>query len=452
MKEESCFKAYDIRGQIPTQLNEDVVYKIGCAYAEFLKPEKVIVGHDMRLSSRSLTDSLIKGLTDYGVNVYDIGLCGTEEVYFATAHTKFDGGIMVTASHNPKDYNGLKLIKEQAKPISMDTGLAVLRDMVAENNFKKSEKPAGKVIEANYREQYIEHLLSYINLDEIKDYNVVMNPGNGCASLATDILSERIPGNFIKIHNEPDGHFPNGIPNPLLPENRGVTIDAIGKNKADLGIAWDGDFDRCFFFDENGRFIEGYYLVGLFAEYFLDQKTGQKIVYDPRVIWNTIDLVTKYSGIPVVSKGGHSFIKDKMRSEDAVYGGEMSAHHYFRDFSYCDSGMIPWIVLLQIMSRSGKSLSQLVDERIELYPSSGEINRTVEDADVSIQKIKDYFADDAISISEIDGVSLEFEQWRFNLRKSNTEPLLRLNVESRADVPLMEEKTALLVKLIENRD
>nr|WP_320115303.1 phosphomannomutase [uncultured Desulfuromonas sp.] len=443
----TCFKAYDIRGRLPDELNEEIAYRIGRAYAEFLKPQKVIVGRDVRLSSASLCEALAEGLTDAGVDVFDIGLCGTEEVYFATFSQNMDGGIMVTASHNPMDFNGMKLVREQSKPISSDTGLKEIQTMVAANRFAEPQRQ-GKVQALDVTEQYVDHLLSYIDVSVLKPLKVVVNAGNGCAGPTIDRLEKYLPFEFIKIYHEPDGHFPNGIPNPILPENRAATVDALKAHQADVGIAWDGDFDRCFFFDETGRFIEGYYLVGLLGLALLQSNPGAKIIHDPRLVWNTIDMVSEAGGQAIQCKSGHAFIKERMRSEDAIYGGEMSAHHYFRDFSYCDSGMIPWLLVLEIMGRTGNSLSSLVDQRIALFPASGEINRHVDDAQATIERVRAHYSPQAISEDFTDGVSLEFDQWRFNLRMSNTEPVVRLNVESRGDQALMEQKTAEVLEIL----
>ena len=455
----SCFKAYDIRGRIPDELNVDIAYRIGRAYAENIKPNRVIVGRDIRLSSNEMADAVIQGLQDAGVNVYDIGLCGTEEVYYATfaykdAGESMDGGIMVTASHNPKDYNGMKLVREQSKPVSGDTGLNDIKLLAEANNFAAPVAHRGTVTAVSIGADYTEHLLGYIDPLALKPLKVVVNAGNGAAGHAIDWLEAALqkamtqPLEFIKIHIEPDGHFPNGIPNPLLTENRDSTIATIKEQGADLGIAWDGDFDRCFVFDETGRFIEGYYIVGLLAEAFLKQNPGEKIVHDPRLTWNTIDIVNSMSGIAVQSKTGHAFIKERMRLEDAVYGGEMSAHHYFRDFSYCDSGMIPWLLVIELMSKSGKKLSQLVDERMRLFPASGEINRTIAQPEAAIEVVRKHYEKEAQVVDYTDGLSMEFGNWRFNLRCSNTEPLVRLNVESRGDEALMQEKTEELLALL----
>jgi len=443
-----CFKAYDIRGRVPEELNEDVAYRIGRAYAACIKPRNVVVGRDIRLSSDSLCRALTKGLTDSGVEVFDIGLCGTEEVYFATFFKNMDGGIMVTASHNPMNYNGMKLVRENSKPISGDTGLHDIKRMVEENVFP-APTPTASVTRLDVRREYIEHLLGYIDRAALRPLRVVVNAGNGCAGPVLDLIEAHLPFTFIKVHHTPDGTFPNGIPNPLLPENRSATMTAIKEHNADVGIAWDGDFDRCFLFDGQGRFIEGYYIVGLLAAAFLKKHPGAKIIHDPRLTWNTVDLVQMHGGTAVMSKTGHAFIKERMRAEDAVYGGEMSAHHYFSAFSYCDSGMIPWLLVLELMCASGKALSELLDERMQLYPASGEINRTVKDASHTVRLVADRYRAEARDIDHTDGISLDCGQWRFNLRSSNTEPVLRLNVESRGDQTLMEQKTAEILAIID---
>ena len=447
----NCFKAYDIRGRIPDEMNEEIVYRIGRAYAEFLKPAKVIIGRYIRLSSEAFSTALARGLTDVGVDVYDIGLCGTEEVYFSTFHNSMDGGIMVTASHNPMDYNGMKLVREGSRPISGDTGLYAIKKLAEENCFHDAAAK-GKATPLDYRDAYIRHLLGYIDIRFLKPLKVVVNAGNGCAGPVIDLLEKHLPFEFIRINHEPDGTFPNGIPNPLLPENRAATIKAVLDHGADVGIAWDGDFDRCFLFDEKGEFIEGYYIVGLLASATLMGHPGAKIIHDPRLTWNTIDLVREAGGIPVQSKTGHAFIKERMRAEDAVYGGEMSAHHYFRDFAYCDSGMIPWLLVLEIICRTGKPLSELVGERIRLFPASGEINRRLKDPEAAIKHIEENYLCNVINIDHTDGLSMEFKKWRFNLRSSNTEPVLRLNVESKADEQLMRQRTAEILSYIDDQE
>lgn len=447
MDQITCFKAYDVRGRIPDQLNEEIAYRIGRAYARFLQPKTVVVGEDIRLSSPGLREALVRGLTDSGVNVKELGLCGTEVVYFATDHFNYDGGIMVTASHNPMDYNGLKFVREGSRPISADTGLEDIRKLAEQNDFPEvAEK--GNIEEIDWKAAYTQALLGYVNRDELTPLKVVVNAGNGGAGEIVDLLESSLPFDFIKVNHEPDGNFPNGIPNPILPENRAATADKVIETGADVGIAWDGDYDRCFLFDETGRFIEGYYIVGLLAQAFLNKHAGAKIIYDPRVIWNTIDIVEEAGGIPVQSVSGHAFIKQRMREEDAVYGGEMSAHHYFRDFSYCDSGMIPWLLVAELMCSSGTPLSKMLDERIAKFPSSGEINFRVDDTAESIGKVEQYYQDSVQEIDRTDGLSMNFGEWRFNLRASNTEPVIRLNVESRGDQKLLDEKTAELKALL----
>ncbi|MAM71643.1 MAG: phosphomannomutase [Gammaproteobacteria bacterium] len=443
----TCFKAYDVRGRIPDQLNEDIAYRIGRAYAEFLQPKKVVVGHDIRLSSPQICEALSKGLLDAGVNVSHIGQCGTEEIYFATSHLKMDGGIVVTASHNPKDYNGMKFVRENSKPISSDTGLEDIRALAEEGVFSEPDN-SGELQEVDVKDAYIEHLLSYIDPAVIKPLKIVCNAGNGGAGQIIDLLETHLPVEFIKVQHEADGHFPKGVPNPLLQENRQPTIDAILEHDADLGIAWDGDFDRCFFFDEKGTFIEGYYIVGLLAEAFLKKQPGGLIIHDPRLCWNTEAVVQEFGGKTVLCKSGHAFIKEKMRQVDAVYGGEMSAHHYFRDFYYCDSGMVPWLLVLEILSRSNQPFSSLVQERMAAFPASGEINREVADAQAAIDKVQEHYTSQAQETDFTDGLSMDMGEWRFNLRKSNTEPVIRLNVESRADPALMQCKTDEILNLL----
>jgi phosphomannomutase len=453
MTQLTAFKAYDVRGRIPTELNEDLAYKIGQSFVAFLKPRRVCVGRDIRLSSAQLCTALIKGLTDSGVDVYDIGLCGTEGVYFGTFSGGFDGGIMVTASHNPPDYNGMKFVREQSKPISADSGLMDMARFIESGALPPKAAVPGRVTQLDMNSRYDAHLLSYVDLRKLKPLKVVVNAGNGGAGMVIDRLEPHLPFQFIKIHHEPDGTFPHGVPNPMLEENRQPTIDAIRANKADIGIAWDGDFDRCFFFDEHGTFIEGYYLVGLLAEVFLKREKGGRIVHDPRLTWNTLDVVATNGGKAVLSKSGHAFIKQVMRDSDAIYGGEMSAHHYFRDFAYADSGMIPWLVVLQVISETGKSLSQLVGERMRLFPASGEINRKLDPskggAKAVLARAEAAYKKTAKSVDYTDGLSMEFDDWRFNLRASNTEPLVRLNVESRGDADLMQEKTRELLALMD---
>jgi phosphomannomutase len=455
MEKLTCFKAYDIRGQLGTELDEAVAYRIGRAYAEFLKPKNVVLGGDIRLTSESLKAALSEGIRDAGADVIDIGMVGTEQVYFATSHLQADGGIEVTASHNPIDYNGMKPIREGSRPISSDTGLLDVKRIAEENNFSPVDVAnRGGYAQVSIMQEYLDHLCGYVDLPAIKPIKLVMNAGNGAAGPVVDAIEARfkslqLPIEIIKIHNNPDGSFPNGIPNPLLPENRGSTIDAVLEHGAAMGIAWDGDFDRCFLVDEKGNFIEGYYIVGLLAEAFLLKTPGAKIIHDPRLTWNTIDVVTKNGGQAIQSKTGHAFIKERMRAEDAVYGGEMSAHHYFRDFFYCDSGMIPWLLVMELISSSGRPLSDLVRAMVEAYPSPGEINRTIADPAEAIRQVKQHYEAEALVIDEIDGISMEFTDWRFNLRMSNTEPVVRFNVETRGDRELLEQRQNEVLAILE---
>jgi len=444
----SCFKAYDIRGRVPEELNEDLAYRIGRAYATMFSPRKVVVGRDVRPSSLSLAEALGQGLNDGGCDVIDIGLCGTEQVYFATFHLKLDGGIMVTASHNPSEYNGMKFVREQAIPVSGDSGLRELEALVERGEFAR--QPArGRTAKLDISEAYVEHLLQYVDVTRLRPLRIACNPGNGCAGPVLDLLEERLPFELVKIYEVPDGTFPNGVPNPLLPENREVTSRLVREAGADMGLAWDGDFDRCFFFDEGGHFIEGYYIVGLLAASVLKRNPGATIIHDPRLIWNTIEIVEQMGGRPVQCKTGHAFIKERMRAEDAAYGGEMSAHHYFRDFAYCDSGMIPWLLVAETVSEAGRPLSELVRERMERFPVSGELNRELPDSSAILARIEELYTWQAREIDHTDGLSMAFDRWRFNLRKSNTEPLVRLNVEARGDRELLRQKTEELLELID---
>jgi phosphomannomutase len=443
----SCFKAYDVRGRLPDDLNAALVGRIGQAYAAVIQPRTVVIGRDMRLSSPELAAALAEGLMSAGVEVLDIGLCGTEMVYFATSHLGVDGGIMVTASHNPPDWNGMKFVREGSRPISGDSGLKDI-EALAEAGMFPAATGRGGLSEVDVYGAYIEHLLGYVDHAILAPLKLVVNAGNGGAGLVIDRLEQRLPFGFVKLQHEPDGSFPHGVPNPLLPEHRAATAEAVIASGADFGIAWDGDYDRCFLFDETGRFIEGYYIVGLLAEAFLQKHPGAKIVHDPRLTWNTVEIVSRLGGVPVMSKTGHAFIKERMRLEDAVYGGEMSAHHYFRDFAYCDSGMIPWLLVAELVSRAGRPLSALVEERMAAFPASGEINRSLDDPPAVLAAVEARYRAAAVAVDHTDGLSMEFADWRFNLRASNTEPLVRLNVESRADRMLMEAKTAELLALL----
>lgn len=447
----NCFTAYDIRGKLGEELNSEIVYRIGRAYAQLLKPQTVVVGGDVRLTSGELKSAFTSALLDAGVNVIDLGQVGTEEVYFATSFLKADGGCEVTASHNPLNYNGLKMVSAGSRPINGDE-LKEIKRLAEENQFQNASQ-RGTYKQQSTVGEYVEHLLSYVDLKNLKPMKILFNSGNGASGHVIDAIEAQfkalqVPIEFVKMYNNPDGTFPNGIPNPLLHDNRQETVDAVIKNQADFGVAFDGDFDRCFLLDENGGFIEGYYIVGLLAQAFLNKSQGESIIYDPRLIWNTEKIINEHGGKAVVCRSGHTFIKGKMREHNAIYGGEMSAHHYFRDFFYCDSGMIPWLLILELICTTGKKLSELVGESMSRYPSPGEINSKLTDAKKAMARVENHYAPSALKVEKLDGVSIEFADWRFNLRASNTEPFVRLNLETRGDAKLMEEKTAEVLAIL----
>jgi phosphomannomutase len=448
MEKIPAFKAYDIRGKVPSELNRELAYKIGRTIVKYLNAKSIVIGRDVRKSSPELSEALSKGITDAGCDVFDLGLCGTEMIYFGTPFLNADGGIMITASHNPPEYNGLKFVKKGSVPLGYDSGLNEIEKMVLQNSTGEISSSKGRVINRDVMKEFIDSLQKFYDAKTIKQYKVVVNAGNGCVGPALDALEKFLPIKMIKVFHNPDSNFPNGVPNPLLPENRQPTIDAIKKHNADLGVAWDGDYDRCFFFDEDGNFIEGYYIVGLLAKSILKNFPNEKIVHDPRLIWNTLKEVTNAGGDAVISKSGHAFIKQKMREVNSIYGGEMSAHHYFRDNFYSDSGLIPFLLILQLMSDENAKLSELVGEMVKAFPCSGEINSTVSNPIEKIELLKRKYNNGIID--ELDGLSVEFDNWRFNVRISNTEPLLRLNVEAKNDNGLMQEKTEELLNLIRN--
>jgi phosphomannomutase len=449
-----CFTAYDVRGRVPDELNSTIAGRIALAFCRRIGAGKIVVGRDMRLTSPEIVNVLCDVLTTAGIDVVDIGLCGTEEMYFRVFSGEeqgIDGGIMVTASHNPADYNGMKFVRQGARPMSRDSGLLeVARNAASDSWFREAVampvEKTGVRREDFDKSAYLAHLLSLVDVEALRPMKIVVNSGNGCAGPVIDLLEDALPFTFVKLHHHPDGTFPNGVPNPLLPEKREATARAVQEHGADVGVAWDGDFDRCFLYDERGRFIEGYYIVGLLAVALLKDHPGATILHDPRLIWNTQEMVTAAGGRPVMTKTGHAFIKEKMRLENSVYGGEMSAHHYFREFGYCDSGMLPWLLVCGLMSVQGASLSSMVDERMQAYPVSGEINSTVADPDVVLGRVEEKYGDGDKEYT--DGLSVAYPNFRFNLRKSNTEPVLRLNVETRGDARLLEEKTRELLKLI----
>lgn len=456
MQNLNCFKAYDIRGKIGEELNDDIAYRIGRAYGESIKPKTVVIGGDARSTTESLKLALSKGLQDSGCHVWDIGLSGTEEIYFATFHLKVDGGIEITASHNPADYNGMKLVRKNSQPISNDSGLLEIKYLAEKNMFPTpSSEKIGSYTKISIIDDYVDHLISYINPSKFTPLKLVINSGNGAAGHIIDALELRfekfgMPVKIYKINNNPDPLFPNGIPNPMLPECRKDTAEAVLHYSADLGIAFDGDFDRCFFFNHKGEFIDGYYIVGLLAEIFLKREKQAKIIHDTRLYWNTKDIINSFDSTAIMSKTGHAFIKERMRKENAIYGGEMSSHHYFRDFSFCDSGMIPWLLISELLCTKKKTLDELIKERITLYPSSGEINILLNNPSSAMYIIKELYFPDCINHDLIDGLSMEFSMWRFNLRVSNTEPLIRLNVETKGDINLLQEKTLDLLNILKS--
>lgn len=442
----NSFKAYDVRGKVPSELNTDLAYKTGRAFAKLINAKSFVIGHDIRKSSEEISEALAKGLNDAGADVIDIGLCGTEMVYFGTPFLNADGGIMITASHNPPEYNGMKFVKRDAVPVGYNSGLNEVEKMILKNELGEISAKKGNYTKKDIMRDFINNLKQFYDAKKIKPFTVVVNAGNGCAGLAIDAIEKDLPIKMIKVFNEPDSDFPNGVPNPLLPENRKPTIDAVLKNKANLGVAWDGDYDRCFFFDEKGNFIEGYYIVGILAKSILKNYPGERIVHDPRLTWNTLEIVKENGGVAVQSVSGHAYIKEKMREVNAIYGGEMSAHHYFRDNAYSDSGMIPFLLIMQLMSEENKKLSGLVEEMIAKYPCSGEINSTIDDPSGKIKEIEKLYTDG--KVDKTDGLSVEYDSWRFNLRMSNTEPIIRLNVEAKDDEILMKQKTEELLKII----
>jgi phosphomannomutase len=442
-----CFKAYDVRGIVPDELNPEVAYAIGRAYAHQILPKSVCIGYDIRLSGPEIYQALAKGLTDAGVDVVHLGMIGTEMVYFATASMHLDGGIMITASHNPPEYNGLKMVRSLSRPISGDTGLLDIEKLTFDY-LESMPLPTGNghIEKKDVYADFTDHLMQVVDPSELKPLRVLADPGNGAAGIALNHLLPRIPLVVDQLRPAPDGTFPNGVPNPILEESRAMTESALKAGDYAFGVAWDGDYDRCFFFDEKGDFVEGYYIVGLLAQAILKKDPNHTIIYDPRLYWNTLDIVGNLGGRAVVCKSGHAFIKEKMRAEDATYGGEMSAHHYFKDHWYCDSGMIPFLLVARLVSQSGRTLGELVGEMIAKYPCSGEVNSSVSDVAAVLATVESQYSDG--EIDRLDGLSVSYPEWRFNLRGSNTEPVIRLNVETRGDRELMLAKTDELLSLI----
>lgn len=437
----TCFKANDIRGRLGIDFDVGIAYRIGRGFAQALKAKHVVLGRDCRASSTDIADSVSKALMAEGVEVLDLGLCGTEEMYFATEYFSADGGICITASHNPMDWNGMKMVRAGAAPLDATTGLVQIRALAETNDFGPQLEGSIRPISAESRAAYVSKVLSFVDIAALKPLTIVVNAGNGAAgpsfdAIASELAAREAPLKFHRMHHDPDGSFPNGIPNPLLEKNQPETAHAVRAAGADFGVAWDGDFDRCFFFDHEGSFIAGEYVVGLLAETFLAKQPGARIIHDPRVIWNTLDVIEVSGGQAVQARTGHAFIKQAMRDTDAIYGGEMSAHHYFRDFAYCDSGMIPWLLIAELVSRQG-SLRNIVAARQASFPSSGEINFTLDDPQAAVAKVRAEFTSKAVGLDETDGLSFDLGTWRFNLRCSNTEPLVRLNVEAKGDANLV---------------
>jgi phosphomannomutase len=449
----TCFKAYDIRGRLGAELNEDVARRIGRAFVEALGARKVVVGRDIRASSETLTDALVEGITEAGADVLDLGLCGTEEMYFATTHFGADGGIEVTASHNPIDYNGMKIVRAGSAPLDAASGLSRIKELAEAGAPAAATRRGTRLPAEGAREAYVERVLSFVDVGALRPLKILVNAGNGAAGPTFDAIAAALaergaPLEFVRLHHEPDGGFPNGIPNPLLPENQPVTAEAVRAAGADFGAAWDGDFDRCFFFDETGGFVPGEYVVGLLAEAFLARTPGSVIVHDPRVVWNVVDGIAAAGGVAHQARTGHAFLKQALRDTGAVYGGEMSAHHYFRDFVYCDSGMIPLLLIAELVSRRNQSLGEILSARMAAFPSSGEINFRLDDPAGAVARVRAALEPEAVSRDETDGLSLAFDDWRLNLRSSNTEPLLRLNVEAKGDAGLVDRGVARVRELI----
>ena len=452
---ESIFKAYDIRGTYPSEINEQDMYKIAKAYCDFVKPKEVVIGCDIRLSSPSMKQSAIKAVTDQGIKVIDVGEISTDMLYFAVSNYGYAGGFSITASHNPKEYNGAKFVREESRPISSDTGLFEIRDLVLQDaaeiaSLELTEENLKLVENRNILDDYIAKIKTFADFSKFKKFRVVANPNFGVGGRAIDKLLENTDIEIVKLNWESDGNFPKGRPDPLIPENREEIAKLVVEKGADFGVAWDADADRCFFFTEKGEFIEGYFITALLGKIFLEKNPGQKILHDPRLIWALQDVAKENGGTDIVNKSGHAFIKERMRKDDVLFGGEMSAHYYFRDYFYCDNGLIPFVMMLEFLSGQEKTLSEIMHEMFwNKYFVSGEINNEVADVKTKLEQAREQYCVGAKNVDEIDGISIEFEDWRFNLRGSNTEPVIRLNVEAKSK-ELMEEKRDELLKLIRN--
>ena len=432
-----AFKAYDVRGIYPSELDEEGAYAIGRAYVEQFEPAAIAVGHDMRASSPSMAEAVIKGAADGGAEVKNAGMIGTEMLYFGVGELDLDGGVMVTASHNPKEYTGMKIVRRGALPVGGDSGLLDIRDRAVAITGTPGSDPARSETVDIYP-AFVDRVLSFIDVGEVKPLRVVIDAGNGMAGAMLPPILERLPVDAVRCFFEPDGTFPNHEPNPLLPENREFVMNKVREEKADLGIAFDGDADRCFFVDDTGGFVPGDFVTALLAESMLEKEPGAKIIYDVRASWAVPDTVERHGGIPLVNRVGHAFIKERMRKEGALFGGEVSGHYYFRDFNQADSGTIPALLMLELVSKRGQPLSEILRPYTERYFITGELNTPVPDVALKLQELKEHFAGEG-KVSHLDGISVTADDWHMNVRPSNTEPLLRLNLEALAP-DLMERK------------
>jgi phosphomannomutase len=446
MLDPKVFKAYDVRGIYPTEIDEDGARAIGRGYVEQFEPKQIAVGRDMRVSSPTMAAAVMEGAASAGAEVVDIGLVGTEMLYCAVGHLGLDGGIQVTASHNPKEYTGMKVVRRGAMPVGGDSGLLDIRDRALAASAPSEGQTPGKLREEDIFPAFVDKVLSFIDPDAIDRRRVVIDAANGMAGVMLPPILERIPIDAVPYFFDPDGTFPNHEPNPLLPENRKFVIGKVLADKAELGVAFDGDADRCFFIDDTGEFVPGDFITALLAESMLEKNAGAKIIYDVRASWAVPETIERDGGIPLVNRVGHAFIKQRMREEDAVFAGEVSGHYYFRDFYQADSGVIPFLLMLELVSKRGKPLSELLRPFREHYFLTGEINVPVADVAVKLQEIKERFGSEG-KVSHLDGISIEAEDWHMNVRPSNTEPLLRLNLEALSE-ELMEQKRDEVLALI----
>jgi phosphomannomutase len=445
--EPKVFKAYDVRGIYPSELDEDGAYAIGRAFVEVFEPKRIAVGHDMRVSSPSMAEAVIRGASEAGADVLELGLVGTEMVYFAVGELGLDGGIAVTASHNPKEYTGMKIVRSGALPVGGESGLLDIRDRALALSDTPEGQTPGQVEPYDIWEQFVERVLSFIDPDAVKPLRVVADAANGMAGVMLPPVLEHLPQvEVVRCYFEPDGTFPNHEPNPLLPENREFIVRKTLEEQADFGVAFDGDADRCFFVDDSGEFVPGDFVTALFAELVLEKEPGAKIIYDVRASWAVPEMIERAGGVPLVNRVGHAFIKHRMREEHAAFGGEVSGHYYFRDFSQADSGVVPFLLMLELLSKRGQKLSEILRPFRETYFITGELNTPVPDVAVKLRELEERFGREG-KVSHLDGVSVEAEDWHMNVRPSNTEPLLRLNLEARSK-ELMERKRDEVVEAI----